>query len=398
MATEQPPKTTMQEMKKSRTSNEFPIDRLSDLPDCLIHHILSLIDIKSAVQTCILSERWNNLWTSLPKFNFDSQSFNKLTPFKKFVHNVLSRCKANGLFSLRFCQTSRDQSFINRVLRYAVLHGVQEISLLNQYALHIGHFLFSCKSLRTLELQNCKLVESSCFFSLSRCVNLENLKMIGCYVNCGKTIKLSAPPLVKLTLAGVMNLSPWEKYELVLSAPRLSFFLYNGGYPIALSMNGCPVPEKMSIWLQASSTNSQQNTQEYYSQMKNLLQEVSIYSNLVHIQLDCWTVCYAIIFMVNIHILDIVEFLNGLANFNPYITYFQAISIMQDNVVGATIYNKETRGTEEFFLWNLQRHLLIQTNMIDSQRLISEFSGKIINGGNCKDCGYSFWESFSSNF
>ena len=78
-----------------------PIDRLSDLPDCLIHHILSLIDIKSAVQTCILSQRWNNFWTSLPKLNFDSQSFNKLTPFKKFVLNVLSRCKAHGLFSLR---------------------------------------------------------------------------------------------------------------------------------------------------------------------------------------------------------------------------------------------------------------------------------------------------------
>ncbi|XWS59182.1 hypothetical protein CRYUN_Cryun08bG0099800 [Craigia yunnanensis] len=72
----------MQEMKKSRTSDEFPIDRLSDLPDCLIHHILSLIDIKSAVQTCILSRRWNNLCTSLPKLNFDSQSFNKLTPQK----------------------------------------------------------------------------------------------------------------------------------------------------------------------------------------------------------------------------------------------------------------------------------------------------------------------------
>lgn len=176
-------KTTMHELDKSRsTSNEFQAeDRISDLPDCLIHHILSLIDIKCAVQTCILSQRWHKLWSTLPNLNFDSRSFAKLTPFKKFVRNVLSQREANGLFSLRLCHTSKEQSFTRRVLRYAALQGVQEVFLLlDHYKLHIEHFLFFCKSLKNLDLENCMLVDSSCFLSLSKCVSLENLKMIGC--------------------------------------------------------------------------------------------------------------------------------------------------------------------------------------------------------------------------
>ena len=33
-------------------------DRLSDRPDCLIHHILSFLEKKDAIQTSVLSKRW----------------------------------------------------------------------------------------------------------------------------------------------------------------------------------------------------------------------------------------------------------------------------------------------------------------------------------------------------
>ncbi|KAI3974971.1 hypothetical protein MKX01_005082, partial [Papaver californicum] len=50
-------------------------DRISDLPESLIHHILSFIDIKYAVQTCVLSKRWSEIWISLQFLNFNITSF-----------------------------------------------------------------------------------------------------------------------------------------------------------------------------------------------------------------------------------------------------------------------------------------------------------------------------------
>jgi hypothetical protein len=41
-------------------------DRLSDLPESLILLILSSLESKHAVQTCVLSQRYKDLWKHLP--------------------------------------------------------------------------------------------------------------------------------------------------------------------------------------------------------------------------------------------------------------------------------------------------------------------------------------------
>uniref|UniRef100_A0A2K1XFR0 F-box domain-containing protein n=1 Tax=Populus trichocarpa TaxID=3694 RepID=A0A2K1XFR0_POPTR len=48
------------------------IDRLNDLPDHVIHKVLSFLYLKQAIQTCVLSKRWRFPWTSLPCLKFDS--------------------------------------------------------------------------------------------------------------------------------------------------------------------------------------------------------------------------------------------------------------------------------------------------------------------------------------
>ncbi|CAH1415018.1 unnamed protein product [Lactuca virosa] len=65
-------------------------DRLSSLPDELVHKILSYFDMKYAVQTCSLSSRWELLWTSMPCLNLSSREFSCLRKFGKFVNHVLS--------------------------------------------------------------------------------------------------------------------------------------------------------------------------------------------------------------------------------------------------------------------------------------------------------------------
>ncbi|GLT40328.1 hypothetical protein SLA2020_144700 [Shorea laevis] len=45
-------------------------DRFLDLPDEIIHHILSYLPMKVAAQTAVLSRRWKHIWYSYPVFDF----------------------------------------------------------------------------------------------------------------------------------------------------------------------------------------------------------------------------------------------------------------------------------------------------------------------------------------
>ncbi|KAJ0509751.1 putative F-box domain, leucine-rich repeat domain superfamily, F-box-like domain superfamily [Helianthus annuus] len=64
-------------------------DRLSSLPDDLIHKILSFVGIKLAVETSVLSSRWRYIWTSMPCLNFSTKDFHTLPKFSTFVKRVL---------------------------------------------------------------------------------------------------------------------------------------------------------------------------------------------------------------------------------------------------------------------------------------------------------------------
>ncbi|RLM66614.1 hypothetical protein C2845_PM16G08280 [Panicum miliaceum] len=51
---------------RSSSSSLTGGDRLSSLPDRLIHHILSFMKARQVVRTCVLSTRWKHLWRSVP--------------------------------------------------------------------------------------------------------------------------------------------------------------------------------------------------------------------------------------------------------------------------------------------------------------------------------------------
>jgi hypothetical protein len=50
-------------------------DRLSDLPDGLLHTIMSFLPAPQVVQTSVLSRRWRDLWRSTPCISIEQRDF-----------------------------------------------------------------------------------------------------------------------------------------------------------------------------------------------------------------------------------------------------------------------------------------------------------------------------------
>ena len=50
-------------------------DRLSALPDELLHRVLSFLPSRQAVKTTVLSKRWIDLWRSMPAINLNIKEF-----------------------------------------------------------------------------------------------------------------------------------------------------------------------------------------------------------------------------------------------------------------------------------------------------------------------------------
>ncbi|KAM0907092.1 hypothetical protein ACQ4PT_016346 [Festuca glaucescens] len=57
------------------TASRAGRDRLSELPDCLLHSVLSSLRSRQVVQSSLLSRRWRHLWRSVPCLDVDQRDF-----------------------------------------------------------------------------------------------------------------------------------------------------------------------------------------------------------------------------------------------------------------------------------------------------------------------------------
>ncbi|KAM0842211.1 hypothetical protein ACQ4PT_058503 [Festuca glaucescens] len=68
------------------------LDRLSDLPDCLLHSILSHLGSRQAAHTSALSRRWRHLWRDVPCGDIDEREFvnSSWVRFEDFADHLLT--------------------------------------------------------------------------------------------------------------------------------------------------------------------------------------------------------------------------------------------------------------------------------------------------------------------
>ncbi|KAJ0007251.1 hypothetical protein Pint_28877 [Pistacia integerrima] len=53
------------------------VDRISDLPEHILHHVLSFLSFQQVAQTCIVSKTWEKAWHTFPILAFDYDFFER---------------------------------------------------------------------------------------------------------------------------------------------------------------------------------------------------------------------------------------------------------------------------------------------------------------------------------
>ncbi|CAN0891705.1 F-box/LRR-repeat protein 13 [Linum grandiflorum] len=161
------------------------IDRLSDLPDCMLHHILSFLDTQSSVQTSVLSKRWTSLWKYVHVLTFNMTLFRTNSAgLERFVENFLSfrsDCSRVTRVTWDLVLYGR-RDLVHEVLKYAASHGVQELYICSSYdesPLVFGSICSSYKSLKVLEILGLH-IEKTDVGLWSRCQLLETLTLTDC--------------------------------------------------------------------------------------------------------------------------------------------------------------------------------------------------------------------------
>ncbi|KAF8673227.1 hypothetical protein HU200_048779 [Digitaria exilis] len=71
----EPAKAKRKKARRRRRGAEPEPDRLSALPDCLLHVIMSSLKARQVVQTCVLSRRWRDLWRTVPCLDVNLDEF-----------------------------------------------------------------------------------------------------------------------------------------------------------------------------------------------------------------------------------------------------------------------------------------------------------------------------------
>ncbi|PNY07340.1 FDB-associated F-box protein [Trifolium pratense] len=145
------PPTMTKRIKLSESEIE---DRLGDLPETVILHILSFLNAKQAVETCVLSKRWKDLWKRLPKLILCSDDYGTYKIFTEFVSKVLAlRDSSMALQALDFKPQNGRSHMVKRIINYAISHNVQQLGLyVNGHITEIPSKVFFCRTLTHLKL------------------------------------------------------------------------------------------------------------------------------------------------------------------------------------------------------------------------------------------------------
>ncbi|CAO2206090.1 unnamed protein product [Urochloa humidicola] len=215
---------------RGRVGGDPDADRLSALPDALLHRIMSFLKAWEVVRTCVLSRRWRHLWASAPYIDLRIRGDDYgMTPedFPDFVRHLFRRREASAKLDTLHLRSSdddgaHDEDNARLWIRTAIKQGARVIHLVGHrkdYWLRgsslvvLEHASFVSCHLKILKLSY-GLVDDNILRQLSsHCPSLEELNLKDCLIT-GHEISSAALKILTMFKCKInVNLS--------LAAPNL---------------------------------------------------------------------------------------------------------------------------------------------------------------------------------
>ncbi|XP_065869936.1 putative F-box/LRR-repeat protein At3g18150 [Euphorbia lathyris] len=230
---------------KRMNMEEEKEDRISSLPDSILQHILSLLpSTKQAIQTGILSKRWENQWTQIPVLIFDSTGMS-YENFLRFIDNtlILHDCAKIDKFHLKYCYSDRKDPQFSSKIRFATRKYVDELYLYsstNVQEYKLPNFLFNNASLAILTTVNCIFMPNG----KVSWQYLTTLSMVRCkFGDEAMELVLSGSPLLeKLSLGNCFGFN-----NLAIASKSLKILVFEQFLNIFYIEISCPKLDR--LWL-----------------------------------------------------------------------------------------------------------------------------------------------------
>nr|GMC72849.1 putative F-box/LRR-repeat protein At5g02930 [Ipomoea batatas] len=218
------------------------VDRISDLPIPILHHILSFLPTREVVRTCVLSKHWFSTSSSFPILEFDIYdvrsyrrgSYNNPIKDEEFLRWVDARVE-------RLCETTHTNILrlkvrvdlldprIIRAIERAMERNVEEldlafVSLYGDYFKH-KHILYSVRSVVVYKLKGINLNLPDL---LRGCPLLQELHLRDCFLLQETTIVNNDANNLK-TLVFKKCICMHRDNLVIIRAPNLESLAYTGG-------------------------------------------------------------------------------------------------------------------------------------------------------------------------
>ncbi|KAI5009610.1 hypothetical protein ZWY2020_011747 [Hordeum vulgare] len=165
---------------KSARCSRNGVDRLSSLPDDLLHHVMSFLPMPEVVRTSLLSPRWRFVWRSTPFIRIDGAEFMDKSKLENFVDCLLLlHDYTASLDKARISLHCIDHTKCSVWIRHAIMHKVRVLHISGPLSLD-KTAIFPSQHLKTIRLQSA-ILRHGLFRPLNYdCPVLEHLELELC--------------------------------------------------------------------------------------------------------------------------------------------------------------------------------------------------------------------------